>query len=248
MLKASRSSTFIMRQSVALLFILVGSACAESVLTYFLPGVGEGDESFILDPVASIKTSSPSTTVFALGCPSSVPSHTTCDWSSYAIDYTIISSTHYEIHVTEDVGQVSAGYMCDYSSLKMTCTVSQSGGNDALMEPLTVVLPDEENGLQLTFATATVVEEGVFSSGGVSASTRAAASTTAASTGLKTASGSAPSPTSLHSGSGVSATGANTAIASGSASVAVSTGAAANFGLEGSAIVALAGAAALNFW
>lgn len=132
---------------------------------------------------------------------------------------------------------------CDYNSqaVDMTCTVNQSGGNDDTNGPVTAVL----SGSEVAFVRATVVEGASLLSGGGSATAAAAPVSTAASattgraassraTGLMIATGSPPPP------SGVIPT------ASASAPATASTGAAAKFGIEGSALLALAGVAALN--
>ena len=128
---------------------------------------------------------------------------------------------------------------CDYNSkaVEMTCTVNQSGVNDDSSGPVTAVLSSSE----IAFISATVVEGASLLSGGGSATATAAPKSTgtAASTGLQTSVSGSAAATSKASGS---------ATATGSGASASSTGAAARFGIEGSALLALAGAAALNVW
>ncbi|KAF1943842.1 hypothetical protein EJ02DRAFT_452897 [Clathrospora elynae] len=222
-----------MRQSLAILAILASSAVAQDVVSFFFPGGYDG-----ADPVATINTVNPSTTEFHIACPTSVDS-TDCGWGS-GLDYTIISQTRYQAVLSTESVSISLG--CDYNSkaVEMTCTVNQSGGNDETGGPATAVL----SGSDVVFRSATVVQgmgllSGVASATGVAestaslASSAAASATASASTGSKTAVGSAPA-TSRASGSGAMPT------PSGSAAV--------KYGIEGSALLALAGAAALNMW
>jgi hypothetical protein len=141
--------------------------------------------------------------------------------------------------MTDDSVSMSLG--CDYNSkaTEMTCTVNQSGGNDDTGgEPVTAVL----SGTDVQFLSATVVKGAELltqsgtavpvSTGGAESSARSA------STGLMTASGTAPA-TSIASSSESMPT------ASGSAPATASTGAAVRYGIEGSALLALAGAAVM---
>jgi hypothetical protein len=194
-----------------------------------------------VDPVATINTVSPSTTEFHVACPSGVDS-SDCGWGP-GLDVTILSQSRFQAEMTDDSFSISLG--CDYNSkaTEMTCTVNQSGGNDDTGgEPVTAVL----SGTDVQFLSASVVKgaelltqsgnAGPVSTGGAESSTTASAAARSASTGLMTASGTAP-VTSVASGSGFMPT------ASGSAPATASTGAAVRYGIEGSALLALAGAA-----
>lgn len=132
---------------------------------------------------------------------------------------------------------------CDYNTkaVEMTCTASLSGGNDDTETPQTAVL----SGSEVSFIPATVVEGASLLSGGASASASASATPASQSTSLRTTVTPSASGTAA-AGSQASGSGA-TPTASGS-SPAASTGAAARFGIEGSALLALAGAAALHAW
>ncbi|KAH7366591.1 hypothetical protein BKA66DRAFT_470552 [Pyrenochaeta sp. MPI-SDFR-AT-0127] len=136
---------------------------------------------------------------------------------------------------------VSMSLGCDYNSraIEMTCTVDQKGGNDDTDGPVTAVL----SGSEVAFLSATIVEGASLLSGGAK-STEASKSAAVASTGLRssastTASGSATARAQA-SGAGASPTSSGATVAS--------TGAAARYGVEGSALLALVGAAALNMW
>jgi hypothetical protein len=147
--------------------------------------------------------------------------------------------------MTDDSVSMSLG--CDYNSkaTEMSCTVNQSGGNDDTGgEPVTAVL----SGTDVEFLSASIVKGAELLTGTGSAaptSTGGAQSTTvstaarSASTGLMTASGSVLATSMASRSAGSSPT------ASGSGSAAVSTGAAIKYGIEGSALLALAGAAAM---
>jgi len=170
-----------------------------------------------------------------------------------------------------DADSVSMSLGCDYNKkqVEMTCTVNQEGGNDDTGgKPVTATLSGDD----VEFLTASVVAgksllEGK-SSVAPSRTTAAAAKETAesaesaepttvatsarsASTGLVTASqtvsatGSMASASASDSSSGMQ----STPLASGtSVPLPESTGAAARYGIQGSALLMLAGAAALNVW
>jgi hypothetical protein len=125
----------------------------------------------------------------------------------------------------------------------MSCTYNQSGGNnDTGGQPVTADL----SGTDVEFLSATIVKgaellsatgSAASTSNGRPASTTIVTSATSASTGLMMAIGSAPAKmTSMASASPT---------ASGSSPATASTGAAVKFGIEGSALLALVGAAAL---
>ena len=150
-------------------------------------------------------------------------------------------------------GTVYLSYGCDgYDSAAttMTCTAEMSG-----QDPETVVL----SGTDVVFITATVVEGAELLSGGASATASATASGSAAAASATASASAAPKNsvvaassgmrTSVASASGTAATGSHAsgaATATASGSLPQSTGAAARFGIEGAALLALAGAAAVN--
>jgi hypothetical protein len=155
------------------------------------------------------------------------------------MDYSIISSTRYEGSMTDDGFSMSVG--CDYNSKKteMTCTAQQTGGNDEEPEPVTAVI----SGSEVQFLTISVVE-GASLLGGASASATAtkkmsesAASATASAAVTGMTSGSSAGPKATASGKETT-----------SEAPAEATGVAARYGIEGSALLVLAGAAALNVW
>ncbi|CAO2654055.1 Nn.00g107880.m01.CDS01 [Neocucurbitaria sp. VM-36] len=223
-----------MRQSIAILSLLASSAYAADVVSFFFPGGFEG-----VDPVATIESANPSTTEFRVACPTGTDSND-CGYGA-GLEYTVISQTRYQAIMTADSVSMSLG--CDYNSqaVEMTCTVDQKGGNDDTDGPVTAVLSSSE----VAFATATVVEGASLLSGGGSASATEAPKSTgaAATTGLKTT----VSPTASGS-AGASSHASGSGTPTGSAAAATSTGAAARFGIEGSALIVLAGAAALKMW
>lgn len=159
--------------------------------------------------------------------------------------------------MSTDVVSMSLG--CDYNekAVEMTCTVNQVGGNDDTGgEPITATLSSDDvkflsatvvagNSL-LTDAGSAIPSMTEFAQGGSTIAT----TTRSASAGLMTPSGSVM-PTSTMASASASASEATSA-ASGSSSASVSapesTGAATKYGIEGSVLLALAGAAALNVW
>jgi len=206
-------------------------------------------------------------TEFHIACPTGADS-TECGWGP-GLDVTILSQTRFQ--ATMDADSVSMSLGCDYNKkqVEMTCTVNQEGGNDDTGgKPVTATLSGDD----VEFLTASVVAgksllEGK-SSVAPSRTTAAAAKETAesaesaepttvatsarsASTGLVTASqtvsatGSMASASASDSSSGMQ----STPLASGtSVPLPESTGAAARYGIQGSALLMLAGAAALNVW
>ncbi|KAF1830380.1 hypothetical protein BDW02DRAFT_507663 [Decorospora gaudefroyi] len=229
-----------MRQSIAILSILASSACAEDIISVYFPGGYEG-----VDPVATINTVNPSTTEFRVACPTGVDS-SECGWSP-GLDVTILSQTRYQAEMTAEGISMSLG--CDYNekAVEMSCTVNQVGGNDDTGgEPVTAVL----SGTDVEFLAVTVVQGNslltdgtsvVPSASAVAESTAPVSSARSASTGLMTASVTAPTA-SMTLDSETSPT------VSGSASTPAFTGAAVHHGVQGSALLALVGAAALNIW
>ena len=196
------------------------------------------------NPVATIDFVNPSTTSFHLEC----TDKSYCDFVTM-IDYAIISKTRLQQTASQSGNTLSKA--CDYqpSATIMTCTVYQKGGlDDTGGETLTGTI----SGSQIRAVQATVVEgASLLSSGGGASATSgplsAAASVTpgamSTSRGLMMASGSSPAPSLA---SGATPTVMGTPDVNASAPTAISSGAAAVFGVEGSALLALAGVAAIN--
>ncbi|CAG5185688.1 uncharacterized protein ALTATR162_LOCUS11375 [Alternaria atra] len=239
-----------MRQSIAILSILASAACAQDVVSFFFPGGYDG-----VDPVATINTVNPSTTEFHIACPTDTDD-SECGWGP-GLDVTILSQTRFQAQMSTDVVSMSLG--CDYNekAVEMTCTVNQVGGNDDTGgEPITATLSSDD----VQFLSATVVAGNSLltdagsmvpsMTGFAQSSSTIATATRSASAGLMTPSGSV-APTSTMASASALASGATSA-ASGSSSASVSapesTGAAFKYGIEGSMLLALAGAAALNAW
>ena len=270
---------------MAITVALASTATAQSAssLTFWLPGPannpslyskqGLGTTSF--PPVASIITSDPATTVFALGCPTSTASpssifngeyYETCNWATDYGTYSIIDKTKHVLHRTGEQPSASMWWSCDYDSIKtkMTCDLEVLGDvNDNTGGPISGAVWPDNHGNVVAFATAEVVTEGRFGeldcgigyqsssarscnddgTGGKGTMSWGVFSESAATTGLMTASGSAPSVTATQGSGSAGAT----ATASGSVTAA-STGAAAGFGVEGGLLAGLVGAAAFAAW
>jgi hypothetical protein len=155
--------------------------------------------------------------------------------------------------MSTDVVSMSLG--CDYNekAVEMTCTVNQVGGNDDTGgEPITATLSSDDvkflsatvvagNSL-LTDAGSAISSMTEFAQGGSTIAT----ATRSASAGLMTPSGSVMPTSTMASAS--EATSAASGSSSASVSAPESTGAATKYGIEGSVLLALAGAAALNVW
>ncbi|KAL1794184.1 hypothetical protein ACET3X_007605 [Alternaria dauci] len=216
-----------MRQSIAALSILASAACAQDVVSFFFPGGYDG-----VDPVATINTANPSTTEFHIACPTDADD-TECGWGP-GLDVTILSQTRFQAQMSTDVVSMSLG--CDYNeqAVEMTCTVNQVGGNDDTGgQPITATLSSDD----VQFLSATVVA-------GNSLLTDAGSVTSSTTRSI--------TPTSTMTSASTSASTSETASAASSSSASVpvpeSTGAATKYGIEGSALLALAGVAALNVW
>ncbi|KAG9199203.1 hypothetical protein G6514_008950 [Epicoccum nigrum] len=229
-----------MRQSIAILSFLAGAACADDVLSFVFPGGIDGPA-----PVATIVSANPSTTSAILTCPSGTP----IDECGFAmgLDVEIISGTRFQASMSA-VG-VSVSYGCDgYDAAKdvMTCTAELSGEDTQ-----TAVL----SGSDVSFITASVVEGASLLSGGASATASASARASAAasaSVAPKSSTAAAAASSSMQTSASASSTTHAGSHASGVASATASsagpenTGAAARFGIEGAALLALAGVAAAN--
>jgi hypothetical protein len=261
-----------MRQSTLILSILATTVCASDVVSFFFPG-GSSPVVFLVpcypnrptltllttgfdgvEPVATLKTVNPTMTEFHIACPT--PSDTAnCGWGP-GLDATILSQTRYEATMDADSMSVSMG--CDYNTKKldMTCTVNQEGGKyDTGGEPVTAVFSEPNVrflSLSVVAGNSLLRTESSTIPSASAATTKTSAQSTAvvtsarsASTGLMTVSETVSATGSTVSSSSIAAT---PTPSKSSATVPESTGAAARFGIEGSALLMLAGAAAMNVW
>lgn len=239
-----------MRQSIAVLPFLASAAVAADVISFYFPAgtllvfsniecsnlTIPGSEG--VDPVATIKTVQPSTTVMKLACPTGVDSND-CGWG-IGLDYTILSGTHYQAQMTDDGFSMSFG--CDHNTMasEMKCTLSVTGGNDDTLGPQTVSFKGDE----IAFNKATVVQGANLLSGAGGSATVSATPAASAGSGLVTAA--TPSATGSSMRSIQSSISGAKQSATGSATPAQSTGSAAKYGIEGSALLFFAGAVAVN--
>ncbi|KAF1923435.1 uncharacterized protein M421DRAFT_425809 [Didymella exigua CBS 183.55] len=222
-----------MRHSLAIFSFLTGAAVADTIQFVF-PGGIEGPS-----PVATIESVEGSTTSAVVGCPTGT-SIEDCGFGA-GLDVEIIGGTRYQASMS--AGTIYVSYGCDgYNSVAntMTCTAEMAG-----QDTQTAVL----SGSDVAFIAATVVEGTELLSGGVSASASTSAVNASASPTSKTSAAAINSGMHTSIASGTAAAGSHAsgaASTTGSSSVAQSTGAAARFGIEGAALLALAGAAAVN--
>jgi hypothetical protein len=220
-----------MRASITILSALATTILAKNnTVEFFFPGGYEG-----VDPVASVVSANPSTTVLNLACPTGTDS-TECGFGN-GFEYKIISTTIYQASMSE-AGFIMT-FSCGHNTKKdeMTCNVSLGGEGTT-----TAVLPANE----IKFLTATVTAGGelldVEATGTASSAATGVALTAANSatlpvrTGLTTRTTGTASVTALPSG------------VSGAEPATQTTNAAYRYGVEGSALLALAGAAAMNIW
>jgi hypothetical protein len=249
-----------MRYSIAIASLLSSAALAAETVQFYFPGGPDGTPlsrpycksvptnspppgSEGVDPIATIRKVSASTTEMNIACPTGVDS-TECGWGP-GLDYTIISATHYQAQMSAE--SVSMSFACDHNTAKseMTCTVAMTGGDMDMAGPQTAVL----SGSEVAFVTATVVA-GAEKLSGADAQATAAPSSGAASAKSAPAAGSAAA-----TGSGLmvdanpTATGSSMRTSKNATSSAVlpeHTGAATRFGLEASALFVLAGAMVAN--
>jgi len=222
-----------MRFSIAICSVLATAALAKnSTVEFFFPGSYEG-----ADPVASVVSANPSTTVLNLACPTGTDS-TECGFGD-GFEYKIISTTIYQASMSE-LGFIMT-FACDHNIKKdeMSCEVSLGGSN--ANDPGTTTAVLSANQIEFLTATVTAGEEllDVKATGAASSVTgvaliAASSVTVAPRTSLQTTA--TASVTALASG------------ASGAEPAAQSTNAAYRYGVEGSAMLALAGAAAMNMW
>ncbi|KAF2476271.1 uncharacterized protein BDR25DRAFT_300354 [Lindgomyces ingoldianus] len=225
-----------MYQSIALLSILAKIAFAEQTLEFFFPGGYDG-----VAPVASIVTANPTTTVLDLSCPTGVSSED-CGWGT-GIRYSIVSTTIYEATVSVESAS-AVEFTCDHNTKKeeMTCNVSMDG------TATSSVLSSTELG----FIAATVTAGGELL-GATGAASQSQSQATSSGLKTKASASAATAPAASVSGASATASGASATASGASATAsgvppAQTTAAAVRFGVEGSALLALVGAAALNAW
>ena len=219
-----------MRQSIALLSAIAGlTLAADDTVSFFFPGGSEG-----VNPVASVVTANPTSTVLDITCPTGVDTND-CGWGP-GIQYSIISTTQYIATMSEE-DLFTMTYSCDHNTKakEVTCAVSMGGSEANDPGVSTAVL----SGTDVAFGTATVT-----AGASLLTATGGAQQSAPASSGLKT-SATAKQTASVSGATGTAAQQSG-ATASGSGAAPESTGAAYRFGIEGSALLALAGAAALN--
>ena len=182
-----------------------------------------------------------------MACPTGTPIDE-CGFAA-GLDVEIIGGTRFQASMS--AGTVYVSYGCDgYNSAAktMTCTAEMSGE-----DPQTAVL----SGSEVSFITASVVEGAEMLTGGARATASASAGASAAS--MTAIASATPNSSAVTASSGLQTSAAPSGAtsagshssgshssATASSSVAVNTGAASRFGIEGAALLALAGAAALN--
>ncbi|KAF9697307.1 hypothetical protein EKO04_004741 [Ascochyta lentis] len=265
---AAVAGTASAQSATALTFWMPGPAMNPSI--YSKQGFG----LTTYPPVASILSSDTATTVFTLGCPSPVPAtqsriqdgstFLTCNWATHSATYTLINSTRHIMHETQTAPDASQWWSCDYNTAatQLTCGFEILGDvNDNTGGPITDWVIPDERGNVVAFATAQVVAQGRFgelqcgvgyrsrsalpcnSDGTGGKPTAGASASASAQSGLVVETESQPRPTATQ-GSGVRS-GESSRTASATVATA-SAGAAARYGVEGVALVVLAGAAMLN--
>ena len=233
----------------------LATASAATQIPFFMPGMG----SLHYDaPVASIVEADPSTTVMALACPTSKADSDECPWGELDITVTVVAKTGYAVSVP--AAQVT--FDCT-SKGDMTCTAAIAQEyTDAGMDGFTAgsdgtatgttVYPSSEVVLQTASVTAGqeklsagagAVSDGASSTAKESSASAKETGASSAESTLKTTGSAAASTGASPSSTGPSATGAPSST---SAAPEQATGAAARFGIEGAALVALVGAAAVQ--
>jgi hypothetical protein len=218
-----------MRQSTFLLSIFgsitLAQAASNTTFEFFMPMGADGE-----DPVAEVLTANPSTTVIRAACPTDLDS-TECGWGP-GIVYSVVSTTIYKATMSEE-NLFTMTYSCEHNTKAKTVDCDISMGGDEANSPTTEHI--KFTGTEIGFAKATITKGAeLLTKGGDETQTTATATAGGQSPGSPSATGSAQ----------VSGSPSGTA----SGAVPESTGAAYRFGLEGSALLAMAGAAALNAW
>ncbi|KAF1979007.1 hypothetical protein BU23DRAFT_549698 [Bimuria novae-zelandiae CBS 107.79] len=235
---------------------LATAASAATQIPFFIPGMAPGND--IVQPVASIVKADPSTTIMALACPTGTSDNSECPWGELDMTVSVIAKTEYAVSVP--LAQV--GFDCT-SKKDMTCTAmiaaefTDAGmtgftqGGDGTVTGTTVYSSGEvffqtasvTAGQEKLSAAAGAGESGPAKTTGAESAT--AKETSAVESTLKTTGSAAAATGATPSESGASPTAAKP-IGASSAAPAEATGAAARFGVEGVALLALAGAAAMH--
>lgn len=219
-----------MRQSTLILSVCASFAFAQTpskTVKFFWPN---GDQDLGADPVAEVMEANPTETVYSIGCAANVNA-SECLWEGSdgsSLTYSIISTTIYKATVSIE-GLYTMMLSCDHNTKEtaVTCDVDVDGPNAA--KSMMVV-----SGTDLPFVTATVTKGAAMLAAAATATASAPTATgTQASTSIKGIEGY------------VSEIGSTPTASS---SVPEFTGAAYRLGVEGSALLALAGAAVLNAW
>ncbi|KAF3036085.1 hypothetical protein E8E12_007375 [Didymella heteroderae] len=154
------------------------SAQATASLTFWRPGFQNnpssasewGFDTSTYPPYASVITSNPSTTIFALGCPTSAPiidfgtTSESCTWTDDGATYTIMDKTKHIAHETRSDPSVSIWWSCDFDQVKtvMDCDMQIDGNvNDNTNGTVEFEFPDRFGNI-VAFVTAEVVTAGNF--------------------------------------------------------------------------------------
>nr|QSQ85920.1 NRPS [Preussia typharum] len=222
-----------MRQSILLttLTTITGTLAATTpsqTFEFFFPSGVEG-----VAPVAEIVSVNPSTTVANIHCPTGADS-TECGWGP-GLHYSILTGTRYKATMV-DAQSATMTMNCDHDKQNSAIYCDYSVGGAGAENPISTTL--NFSGTEIQSVTATVTK-------GAELLTKEASATEGLTVieGSKTPTASMPTVT----GSGI--TGVATPIVTQSGvAPSQSTGAAYRFGVEGSAVLALVGAAALNAW
>lgn len=203
------------------------AAAQNKTLPFFFPGADSQEL------VASIVTANPSTTVAQISCPTGEDA-SDCGFGPGA-ELSIISTTIYQATLSEE-GEFTMSFTCtdDAPKTELTCTISMGGPGANDPGETSAVLSGTDAVPISAVVTAGAEMLGAAATGGASGS--------ASQTGMQTSVTGGAKPTTT----GASATNAK---ASGTASSAPSgTGAAYKFSVEGGALIALAGVAAVGVW
>lgn len=227
-------------------------ATAATQIPFFIPGFMGGED--YATPVASIVSAAPSTTIMALSCPSDAADDSECPWGELDMTVGVISSTIFSV----DVPLAQVTFDCT-SKKDMTCTAAIAQEfTDAGMDGFTAGSDGTATGTtvypsaMVALQTASIIggleklSAGAGAESSVAKTSAApketseskAASSTMKTTGSPAATGATPSETgAVETGAASQTTGAAPEEA---------TGAAARFGVQGAALLALAGAAVVQ--
>lgn len=233
---------------------LATAAAAATQIPFFLPGMGSSRAA--IDPVASIVTAGPSSTVLALACPTGTGTGTSssssdsaddddddaCPWGELDITVSVMRATEYAVSVP--AAQVS--FDCTRSG-DMTCTAAiaqaltdagMSGftaGTDGTVTGTTVYASSE---VVLQTASVTAGEEKLSASASAAQAEESETSAKGSSSEVAKETGASETET-LETSKAAEKTPATKS----SSAPAEATGAATRFGIQGAALLALVGAA-----